>query len=109
MNEVDMAGQLELAGRFVFFWGGPFSQWAKYPFEIEGKTYATCEQFMMAEKARLFGDLEMESRILSTKNPRQQKAFGRQVRGFEQAKWEAFREESVYIANIAKFSQHELI
>ena len=38
--------------QFVFFWGGPFSQWAKYRMEIKGKTYVTCEQYMMAEKAR---------------------------------------------------------
>src|ERR1051325_10088307 len=101
------SGQVTSDHRFLFFWGGPFSQWAKYPFEIDGKTYVTCEQFMMAEKARLFGDTEMESSILATSNPRQQKAFGRKVRGFDQAKWEAAREEIVYRANLAKFSQHE--
>src|SRR4051812_24931039 len=29
---------------FVFFWSGPFSQWAKYTMVIDGTTYVTCEQ-----------------------------------------------------------------
>ena len=58
--------------QFVFFWGGPFSQWAKYTMEIDGKTYVTCEQYMMAEKARLFGDRETEAKIMASNNPREQ-------------------------------------
>src|ERR1051325_8015209 len=93
--------------RFVFFWGGPFSQWAKCLFEIEGRTYVTCEQYMMAEKARLFGDAEAEAAIMATSNPRQQKALGRRVRGFDEQKWAAAREEIVLRANLANFSQNE--
>ncbi len=92
---------------FVFFWSGPFSQWAKFKFEIEGTTYVTCEQYMMAEKARLFGDKEAERKIMATDNPRQQKALGRKVVNFDPARWEAACEEIVYRANLAKFSQHE--
>ena len=90
---------------FVFFWGGPFSQWAKYPMEIDGVSYATCEQYMMAEKARLFNDSEAEAAIMATKNPREQKALGRKVREFDADAWEAAREEIVYRANLGKFSQ----
>ena len=42
--------------RFTFFWNDPFSQWHPSPFEIDGVRYVTAEQYMMAEKARLFGD-----------------------------------------------------
>jgi len=93
--------------QFVFFWGGPFSQWAKYRIEIKGKTYVTCEQYMMAEKARLFGDSDAEAKIMAAQNPREQKAIGRKVRNFEEARWKAACEEIVYQANLAKFSQHE--
>ena len=92
---------------FVFFWGGPFSQWAKYRIVINGKTYITCEQFMMAEKARLFGDTVAESKIMATNDPREQKAFGRKVKNFDAEKWSAACEEIVYQANLAKFSQHD--
>jgi len=92
--------------RFMFFWGGPFSQWAKYPMEIDGITYNTCEQYMMAEKARLFGDKDAEAKILAARNPREQKALGRKVQAFDQARWDAAREEIVYRGNLAKFCQN---
>jgi ribA/ribD-fused uncharacterized protein len=92
--------------QFVFFWGGPFSQWAKYSMTIDGKTYSTCEQFMMAEKARLFGDTEAEAGIMASANPRKQKELGRNVKNFEEARWNAAREEIVYRANLAKYSQN---
>lgn len=92
---------------FVFFWGGPFSQWAKYTMESNGKTYVTCEQYMMAEKARLFGDKESESKIMASKNPREQKSLGRKVIPFDATRWEEAREEIVFQANLAKFSQRE--
>lgn len=94
---------------YVFFWGGPFSQWAKYPMEIDGKTYVTCEQYMMAEKARLFGDSESEAKIMASKNPSEQKSLGRKVKPFDPARWEEAREEIVYRANLAKFSQREAL
>src|SRR5437879_4669 len=96
-----------MADDFVFFWGGPFSQWAKYTMEIDGKTYVTCEQYMMAEKARLFGDTESEAKIMASKNPREQKSFGRKVTPFDAARWEEAREEIVFRANLAKYSQRE--
>lgn len=43
---------------FTFFWSGPFSQWAMYPIAIDGQIYCCNEQYMMAEKARLFGEAE---------------------------------------------------
>jgi ribA/ribD-fused uncharacterized protein len=91
---------------FHFFWSGPFSQWAKYPMEIDGKTYNTCEQYMMAEKARLFSDAESEAKIMASTNPRQQKSLGRKIAGFDAGRWEEAREEIVYQANLAKFSQN---
>lgn len=50
----------------VYFWGHTekpgavtaacLSQWYPAAFEVDGRRYANAEQFMMAEKARLFGD-----------------------------------------------------
>jgi len=95
-----------LSDRFVFFWGGPFSQWAKYTIVIDGREYNNCEQYMMAQKAQLFGDAEMEARIMVSRNPREQKALGRKVRNFDADRWEAAREAIVFQANLAKFSQN---
>lgn len=92
--------------RFVFFWGGPFSQWAKAPMVVDGVEYVTCEQYMMAGKARPFHDAEAEAAILAARNPRIQKALGRRVKGFDEAAWAAARDEIVFQGNLAKFSQH---
>jgi hypothetical protein len=91
--------------RFVFFWGGWPSQWHKCRFRVDGLEYNCCEQFMMAEKARVFADWEAEAAILATPNPRQQKALGRKVRNFDAGVWNSVCRGIVYRANLAKFEQ----
>ena len=44
---------------FTLFWHGIFSQWFKSPFAINGIVYNCCEQYMMAQKAKMFNDEEM--------------------------------------------------
>ncbi len=91
---------------FYFFWGGVCSQWANFDIEIENIIYNTCEQFMMAKKAKLFNDDEFYKKIMKEKDPQKQKAYGRQVKNFDQEKWEKIARDIVYKANYAKFSQH---
>ena len=91
---------------FTHFWDGPFSQWHPCTFKIDMVRYNCAEQFMMAEKARLFGDEGVRAQILATGSPRAHKALGRQVAGFDQATWEAERVEIVVRGNLAKFSQN---
>jgi ribA/ribD-fused uncharacterized protein len=92
--------------RFVFFWGGWPSQWFKCQFEIDRVTYNCCEQYMMAEKARVFEDAEALEEILASSNPREQKAIGRRVRRFDESIWTRVCRGIVYEANLAKFSQN---
>jgi len=104
------------APKFLFFWGHHplpggevgkpcLSQWADSPFTVDGQAYATAEHFMMAEKARLFGDEATRGRILKATSPGAAKRLGREVRDFEQARWEAARFEIVVRGNVAKFGQ----
>ena len=88
---------------------GPWvlSQWYPAKFEIDATTYPHAEAFMMAEKARLFGDHDTLARILDSPDPAQAKQLGRQVRGFYGSLWEAKRYEIVLRGNLAKFSQNE--
>ncbi len=95
-----------MSERFTFFWSGPFSQWHHSPFTLDGVLYSTAEQYMMAEKARLFGDEEVCQQILATSNPSEQKALGRKVRDFDQKRWDAAACEIVYRGNRAKFTTH---
>ena len=93
---------------FVFFWRppAPFGQWTPATFEVDGITYSCAEQYMMAEKARLFKDEAIRDRILNTDDPREHKRLGREVSGFSVEVWEAHREDIVFRANVAKFSQN---
>lgn len=91
---------------FMFFWGGEFSQWYPSPIEVGGIKYNCAEQYMMQQKAKMFNDKDMEILIMASKNPSEQKQYGRQVRGFDKAIWEQKAFNIVKEANIAKFSQN---
>ena len=54
-----------------------------------GAHYNCAEQYMMAEKASLFEDWKSREEILRAGTPREQKALGRRVAGFEEDAWQA--------------------
>ena len=102
--------------RFLYFWGHTprspdqvdascFSQWFDDAFRVDGVVYATAEHFMMAEKARFFGDEIRRQQILASSTPGQAKALGRMVSGFEQQPWDQACWHIVVQGNLAKFSQ----
>jgi ribA/ribD-fused uncharacterized protein len=88
------------------FYHGPFSQFHSSRFTLEGCDYMCAEQFMHAQKARLFGDEAMAARIMRSDNPHEHKLMGGRVAGFEQARWDARRVEIVTAGNRAKFGQN---
>jgi ribA/ribD-fused uncharacterized protein len=89
---------------FIFFYGGPFSQWYRSVFEIDGVKYNCAEQYMMAMKAKMFGDDESLLKIMKSHEPWVQKATGRTVKNFDADKWNNVSRDFVYRANMAKFS-----
>lgn len=95
--------------RYVFFWRPPavFGQWTPSRFELDGGVYGCAEQYMMAEKARLFGDAEVLAQILATDDPREQRRLGREVAGFDEATWVERRLGIVVAGNLAKFAQDD--
>jgi ribA/ribD-fused uncharacterized protein len=98
--------QITTTDRFVLFWGSWPSQFFKAQFEIDGLMYVCCEQFMMAEKARVFKDSQTEQVILAAKSPREHKALGRKVRGFDPDIWNSVCRGVVYTGNLAKYEQN---
>jgi ribA/ribD-fused uncharacterized protein len=74
---------------FVFFWGSssPFSNWYPSPFIHDDVDYNCSEQFMMAAKAKLFDDPQSLKKIMNTNSPREQKAYGRMIKNFNQDWW----------------------
>ena len=102
--------------KFLFFWGhrperdgrvgkGCFSQWWPSPFTVDGIEYATAEHWMMAGKARLFGDESTRQRILDARTPAEAKKLGRLVQGFDEQVWAQRRYELVAEGTPAKFSR----
>lgn len=105
---------------YIFFWGHRprdnqpigkwcLSQWFPAPFVIDNVTYPSAEHFMMAEKARLFGDQTTLAQILAAPHPGAAKALGRQVQGFDDILWAAQRFDIVVRGNQAKFAQNEAL
>ncbi|OOQ48883.1 hypothetical protein AFM16_27725 [Streptomyces antibioticus] len=103
--------------KYLLFWGhrplpdgrlGPscLSQWWPSPFVVDGVTYATAEHWMMAEKARLFGDAEAERLALAAGHPSQAKKAGRLVRGFDDTVWERERFRIVVEGSVHKFASN---
>lgn len=97
---------MEPREKFVFFWGGEFSQWYKAPIVIDHIQYNCNEQYMMASKALLFNDSESLNKILKSKSPGEQKSIGRSVKNFDDVIWKQHARLIVYRANFAKFTQH---
>ena len=85
------------------------SQWYPCQFEVEGVTYTSAEQYMMAEKAKLFGDEEIRAEILNTDDPRMCKALGRKVKNFDKAVWNKEKEHIVRKGNTKKFLQNSAL
>ncbi|WP_337102859.1 NADAR family protein [Paenibacillus sp. YIM B09110] len=103
--------------KFLFFWGHTpmkdgnisascLSQWWDSPFRVEGEQYSCAEQYMMAEKARLFDDEEMLEAIMKAKHPKEMKNYGRAVKGFDVEIWESRCYDFVLQGNLAKFGQN---
>ncbi|WP_280882569.1 NADAR family protein [Streptomyces pseudovenezuelae] len=103
--------------KYLHFWGhraradgqvgsSCLSQWWPAPFTVDGVVYGTAEHWMMARKARLFGDAEAERRVLAADHPSQAKKAGRLVRGFDEATWERERFGIVVEGSVHKFAAH---
>ena len=102
--------------KFIHFWGHQppkngvskscFSQWFNAEFTDGEHQFATAEHFMMYHKAMLFGNDDIAANILASRHPNEAKQWGRKVRHFDEAKWNAQRFDIVVKGNLLKFSQH---
>ncbi|MEV8090987.1 NADAR family protein [Streptomyces nigra] len=103
--------------KYLHFWGhrplpdgrvgaSCLSQWWPSPFTVDGVRYTTAEHWMMAGKARLFGDAEAERLALAAEHPAEAKKAGRLVRGFDDAVWARERFRIVVEGSVHKFAAH---
>ncbi|MFB7514321.1 NADAR family protein [Streptomyces sp. NPDC056144] len=123
MNTIEELTQQVTGGervKWLLFWGhrphpsgrlsaSCLSQWWPSPFVVDGVRYETAEHWMMAAKARLFGDAEAERAALSARTPAEAKKAGRLVRGFDDAVWERERFGIVVEGSVHKFASDEAL
>lgn len=102
---------------YLLFWGHKpskdkqitkscFSQWWLSDFSEGADKYCCMEQYMMAGKARLFGDKEILEKIMTSTEPNTIKSLGRKIHGFDEEIWSKAKYSIVLNGNYLKFSQN---
>lgn len=81
------------------------SQWYKAKFQIGVERYSCMEQYMMAQKARLFGDEETLKKIMDAEEQSVMKQLGREVKQFKSKVWNEYKLPIVMTGNYYKFAQ----
>lgn len=103
---------------FILFWGHTpdknneitkscLSQWWLSDFFDGNTTYCCMEQYMMGQKARVFGDEKTRDKILNSQDQKQIKELGRQVKKFDHNIWDKVKYSIVLNGNYFKFTQDE--
>lgn len=102
---------MRITDKYLFFWSDDscFSQWYPSTFIIDNVEYNCVEQYMMAEKALMFGDKSTFIEIMKTDDPRKQKTLGKKVRNFDDNTWLFNSRSVVYRGNYNKFSQNNFL
>ncbi len=100
---------MRLTDKYVFFWASILGNWSKVKDGIrvpakyslngeEGFRLPTSEHVFMYLKAKFFGDFEIAKQIMETPDPKTAKHLGRNVRKFDESRWEEYREKAMWIA-----------
>jgi ribA/ribD-fused uncharacterized protein len=96
-----------------FFMGNPslsenkmFSNMHEAPVQIDGMTFPTVEHYFQWSKAKMFGDADVQSKIMKTASPKSAKAYGKKVKNFDAEAWNEKRDSVMRTAVKAKLMQH---
>lgn len=85
----------------VYFYGGPFSNFAHSPFVLDGHTWRTVEHYFQAQKAM---SSEERKKIRTAQTPMEAKKLGQRVR--LRSDWENVKYDVMLCALRAKFAQN---
>ena len=91
---------------YNFFWGGYLSNWFESSFIVDNVYYWCMEQYMMAKKAELFGDFEIQEEIMKSLSQKEIKGLGRQIRNFNDDIWDKNKIKIVFEGNYAKYKSN---
>ena len=82
---------------------GEFSNFAPYTITLKGRTWKTTEHYFQAQK---FAGTALESKIRNASTPMEAATMGRNRRNKPRHDWERVKDQIMYEAVLAKFSQH---
>ncbi len=99
---------------YVLFYGSVFSNWYTTPNQlvdhVNGFVFNNTEAAFMYRKALLFGDGDTAAKIIAhaeaNGHPREVKAMGREIKGYDEAEWECVREGEMALVNLWKYRQN---
>lgn len=83
---------------------GEFSNFARYPIRLHGKTWPTSEHFFQAQK---YAGTPREEEIRQAKTPREAARLGRDRKVRLRRDWESVKDAVMREAVLAKFTQHD--
>ena len=81
---------MKITEKYLFFWqtNEIYSNWHPAKFEWNSITFDNSEAAFMYGKAAIFNDVETGKKIIKNQDPRSVKKLGREVKGFENDKWD---------------------
>ena len=83
---------------------GEFSNFARFPIKLKGKRWATSEHYFQAMKFEAAKDKEQ---IRKSKTPMEAARKGRDRKRKLRRNWESIKDQVMFEAVFAKFSQHD--
>ena len=86
---------------------GFLSNWYMSDFTVDGVSFSSMEQYMMYQKAVVFKDKDIASKILKTDDVKRVKEYGRQVSNYNDTVWNGMRQIIIYKGLLEKFRQNE--
>ena len=86
---------------------GFLSNWYLSDFTVDGVSFSSMEQYMMYQKAVVFKDKDIASKILKTDDVERIKEYGRQVSNYDDTVWNDVRQIVIYKGLLGKFKQNE--
>lgn len=96
-----------------FFSGNPalnaqkeFSNMHEASIQVDGITFPTVEHYFQWSKAKMFGDVDIQNKILKTASPKSVKSYGKKVKGFQDDAWNEKKDSIMRTAVKAKLMQH---
>lgn len=110
---VDFSPAVDMSLAPILFWTpkeqpyGFLGNWYPAEITVDGVKYMCTEQYIMAQKALLFNDLETYTKIMSTSDPKKQKKLGRSVAPFDLEVWLKYYKGILFKCCLNKFMQHK--